>query len=244
MRSTRAPAFLKMSDFAARSGVPVPTIKHYVRERLLPEPSRTSRNMAYYDPAWVPRVRAIKRMQTTLHLPLKVIRDVLERVGDDTLLDDAALEATIERVLRELAPAKVVTRATLIERGVDPAELDMFTSLGLLAPERSADGDVFRGDDVSLLELLALARRRGLTAKMLPPEILRSYVVALQELVRVELQMFRTGVLPLAGDDLGELAEVATTLSERLVVLLRRKLLLPTLRELVEPGRGRKKRLR
>jgi hypothetical protein len=70
---------------------------------------------------------------------------------------------------------------------------------------------------------------------MLPPEILRSYVAALQELVRVELQMFRAGVMPLAGDDLGKLTEVATTLSEQLVILLRRKLLLPTLRDLVRP---------
>jgi hypothetical protein len=69
---------------------------------------------------------------------------------------------------------------------------------------------------------------------MLPPEILRAYVEALGNLVRVELQMFRAGVLPVAGNDLAKLSEVATTLSERLVVLLRRKLLLPTLRSLVE----------
>lgn len=237
MTDRAQPAFLKMSVFAAKSGVPVPTIKHYVRERLLPEPTRTSRNMAYYDAAWVPRVRAIKRMQTTLHLPLRVIREVLDRVADEALLDDAVLDATIARVLRELAPTKAVMRATLLDRGVDAVELDMFVSLGLLTPEPSADGDVYRGDDVSLLELLARARRSGLSARMLPPEILRSNVAALQELVRVELQMFRAGVLPLAGDDLGALAAVATTLSERLVVLLRRKLLLPTLRELVEHAR-------
>jgi len=224
---------LKMSDFAARSGVPVPTIKHYVRERLLPEPVRTSRNMAYYDAAWVPRVRAIKRLQTALHLPLHVIRQVLDRVATDALPDDVALEATIVRVLDELAPAKTVTRAQLIEGGVDTAELDLFVSLGVLTPVHEGASEIYRGDDVSLLELLAQARRQGLTASMLPPAILRSYVAALQELVRVELQMFRAGVVPLAGDDLAELGEVATTLSERLVVLLRRKLLLPTLRALV-----------
>jgi DNA-binding transcriptional MerR regulator len=234
---TDGPQRLKMSAFAAESGVPVPTIKHYVRERLLPEPVRTSRNMAYYDAAWVPRVRAIKRLQTTLHLPLHVIRQVLDRVAADALPDDVALEATIVRVLDELAPAKTVTRAKLLEGGVDPAELDLFVALGVLTPERKGKSEIYRGDDVSLLELLAQARRQGLTARMLPPEILRSYVAALQELVRVELQMFRAGVLPLAGDDVGKLGEVATVLSERLVVLLRRKLLLPTLRGLVERAR-------
>ena len=43
------PNLVKMSVFAQRSGVPAPTIKHYVREGLLPKPVRTSRTMAYYD---------------------------------------------------------------------------------------------------------------------------------------------------------------------------------------------------
>ena len=41
---------IKMSELSKRSGVPGPTIKHYIREGLLPGPEvRTSRNMAYYD---------------------------------------------------------------------------------------------------------------------------------------------------------------------------------------------------
>ena len=37
---------LKMSGLVEASGVPAPTIKHYLREGLLPEPVKTSRNMA------------------------------------------------------------------------------------------------------------------------------------------------------------------------------------------------------
>ena len=47
---------VKMAHLARRSGVPAPTIKHYIREGLLPGPDvRTSRNMAYYDArlAWL-----------------------------------------------------------------------------------------------------------------------------------------------------------------------------------------------
>jgi DNA-binding transcriptional MerR regulator len=39
---------LKISELADRSDVSVGTIKHYLREGLLPEPVKTSRNMAYY----------------------------------------------------------------------------------------------------------------------------------------------------------------------------------------------------
>ena len=42
---------LKMSELAEASGVSAGTIKHYLREGLLPEPVRTSRNMAYYPPS-------------------------------------------------------------------------------------------------------------------------------------------------------------------------------------------------
>ncbi|MBX7083142.1 MAG: MerR family transcriptional regulator [Nannocystaceae bacterium] len=228
------PELLKMSVFASRSGVPIPTIKHYVRERLLPEPVRTSRNMAYYDAALVGRVKAIKRLQTTLHLPLPVIRQVLDRVSDEDMPGDVALEATIARVLGELAPREVLTRKQLLDAGVADEELALFRALGLVTPQQVDGHERYVGDDVVLLRLLGQARRAGLSAKMLPPAILRAYVEALRALVKVELQMFRAGVVPLANGDLGKLTEVATTLSERLVVLLRRKLLLPTLHSLID----------
>ena len=52
---------LRMRELAEASGVPAPTIKHYLREGLLPEPVKTSRNMAYYPPEFVDRIKLIKR---------------------------------------------------------------------------------------------------------------------------------------------------------------------------------------
>ncbi len=51
-----------------------PTIKHYLREGLLPEPVKTSRNMAYYPPEFVDRIRLIKRLQEERFMPLKAIK--------------------------------------------------------------------------------------------------------------------------------------------------------------------------
>ena len=56
--STETPPMLRMGELAEASGVPVPTIKHYLREGLLPEPVKTSRNMAYYPPEFVERLKA------------------------------------------------------------------------------------------------------------------------------------------------------------------------------------------
>ena len=49
-----------MSELADASGVSAATIKHYLREGLLggdDEIVRTSRNMAYYPPEFVERIR-------------------------------------------------------------------------------------------------------------------------------------------------------------------------------------------
>ena len=73
---------LKMSELAERSGVSAGTIKHYLREGLLGEGDeivRTSRNMAYYPPEYVERIRLIKRLQEDRFMPLRVIKDADRR---------------------------------------------------------------------------------------------------------------------------------------------------------------------
>jgi DNA-binding transcriptional MerR regulator len=73
-----ADGLLKISELAAQSGVSAGTIKHYLREGLLPEPIKTSRNMAYYPPDFVDRIRLIKRLQEERFMPLRHIKNVLD----------------------------------------------------------------------------------------------------------------------------------------------------------------------
>jgi DNA-binding transcriptional MerR regulator len=241
-----------MSELARLSGVPAATIKHYLREGLLPAPAvRTSRNMAYYDVALVPRIRRIKELQRTRFLPLRVIREILEE--SELPSADDTVAAAIARVLTTSATAETRSRAELLAAGMPEEQLDLLARLGLVTPSRpdgrrggrrgvsdgepgapgsvdSAHGDErYGGDDLELLRVLAAARRAGLTPDMLPITILGDYLEALRALVAVELRLFREGVVPRAGAELSGLTEAATVLSERLVVLLRRKLLLPTL---------------
>ena len=67
-----------MSELAERSGVSAGTIKHYLREGLLGERRRDPphvRNMAYYPPEFVERIRLIKRLQEERFMPLRVIKE-------------------------------------------------------------------------------------------------------------------------------------------------------------------------
>jgi DNA-binding transcriptional MerR regulator len=225
--TARPDGLVKMSEISRLSGVPAPTIKHYIREGLLPEPAlRTSRNMAYYDPKIVGRIKRIKDLQKTRFLPLKVIKDLLdERMkGEEEGLADA-----IREVLgRGDQPEE--TRTALVERGVSEEDINWLINMELIqADPKHTDDQLFRGDDVRLIDILTRSRNAGLTPDMLPASILIAYAEAIRTLVRLELQIFRTGVMSRAGEDTARLTEVAAELSEDLVTVLRRKLIVPTL---------------
>lgn len=231
-----------MAEFAELAGVPAATVKHYVREGLLPEPERTGRTMAWYDPAWSSRVRTIKELQRRFFLPLPVIKELLGDLDDGAELPELAVMAAIARTLEAERGAESRTRQQLLDSGMPEASLDTFIAMGVVTPTQVEGEQSFDGDDLALLRTLKEARRVGLSPEMLPPSILAEYMRAIAKLVRIELDLFRRGVLPRVRETLDDggslervtaLTEHATRLSERLVVLLRRQLLQPTLRELL-----------
>jgi hypothetical protein len=64
-----------MNVLVATTGVPKSTILFYLSQGLLPQPRRTSPNMAYYEPACVERIRLIQQMQERHRLTLSEITD-------------------------------------------------------------------------------------------------------------------------------------------------------------------------
>lgn len=225
---------MKIGELSRRSGVPVATIKHYLREGLIAPTRKSGRTMSWYHPDLVARLRSIKELQERRFLPLDVIRETLDRDADAP--DDLAAAEAIARVLSRHGGKRSRTRAEILARGADPRELAILQAMGLAVPV--GPDQAYRDDDLAVLSTLGAARRAGITADMLPFEILDRYLAALRALVAIELEMFRTGVFPRARrEDLPHLTTAATELSERLVVLLRRKLLLPTLERLREEDR-------
>jgi DNA-binding transcriptional MerR regulator len=150
---------LKISELADAAGVPVATVRHYLREGLLPEPVKTSRNMAYYPPQFAERIRLIKQLQEERFLPLKVIRELLDS-GDR---DPERLRALIEledRILdsalageRERVPAEEVS-----DRYEVPMEvLERLAELGVLSPGRRG----YSPSDVRIVEAISRFRAGG-----------------------------------------------------------------------------------
>jgi len=158
--STETNGMLKMSELAERSGVSAATIKHYLREGLLggdEEVLRTSRNMAYYPPEFVDRVRLIKRLQEERFMPLRVIRELIGSDPDRATrlieLEDRILERAI--AARETGR---ITRSKVEETYAVPTNvLDRLESLGVLTP--NARG--YDADDVAIIEAISRFRAGG-----------------------------------------------------------------------------------
>jgi DNA-binding transcriptional MerR regulator len=168
---------LKMSELSEQSGVSAGTIKHYLREGLLPEPVRTSRNMAYYPPEYVERIRLIKRLQEDRFMPLRVIKDQI-------------VERAVEQRESERVSAAEARRRYELPRHV----LDRLAELGVLTP--SARG--YDADDVKIIEAISRFRAGGYDEQLgfTVFDTLR-YRDALEPLVREEV---RTLLDRLAGE--------------------------------------------
>jgi DNA-binding transcriptional MerR regulator len=76
---------LRISELSAASGVPIPTIKFYLRERLLPPGRPVAANQADYGEDHLRRLRLIRALAEVGGLPLATVRKALEAVDDQRL---------------------------------------------------------------------------------------------------------------------------------------------------------------
>jgi DNA-binding transcriptional MerR regulator len=176
---------LKMKELAEASGVSAGTIKHYLREGLLPEPVKTSRNMAYYPPEFVERIRLIKQLQEERFMPLKVIKRMIDRDPERARamveLEDRVLERALE------GESTRVSRAELLRRYEVPREvIDRLAELEVLTPNSRG----YSPSDVKIVEAIARFRASGYDERLgfTVYDTLR-YKRALEELVKEEVEV-------------------------------------------------------
>jgi DNA-binding transcriptional MerR regulator len=223
---------VKMSELAKRSGVPAPTIKHYIREGLLQGPEiRTSKNMAYYDARMAGRIRVIKELQAERFLPLRVIGELLEPAPSDKIRADR--DAAQRKALTQLAPVveeklgnQRRKRSEVMKTfGVTKAELDSLEKAGVLELRGEGETAGYSGGDLKLLDILADVRRLGL-GDVFPISVAEPYMAAVRKLVEFEIDVFRHRALSVQlPASLPDVAKQAVDLGERLIVGLRAKLL-------------------
>jgi DNA-binding transcriptional MerR regulator len=86
---------LRMKELTRATGLPKSTILHYLHQGLLPEPVKTSPNMAYYDPECIDRIKFIQHLQRHHRLSLFEIKRMMELSGE-------ALDLSARLELKEL----------------------------------------------------------------------------------------------------------------------------------------------
>ena len=220
---------LKISQLAERSGVSAGTIKHYLREGLLEgDVVKTSRNMAWYPPEFVERVKLIKRLQEERFMPLRAIRDVLEddpeRAARLVELEDKILERALNAADDERVSGAEIRRRFEVPKNV----LDRLAELEVLTPTTRG----YDRDDVAIIAAISRFRAGGYDEALgfTVFDTLR-YREALEPLVAEEIRVLLDR---LAGevdpDRAAEIIEAGAEPLRELVGAMHSKLLLAALR--------------
>ncbi|MER5850862.1 MerR family transcriptional regulator [Streptomyces sp. NPDC002012] len=195
---------MRIGELSRRSGVPVPTIKFYVREGLLPAGQLTSPNQASYDSGHERRLRLIRALLDVGGLSLAAIGDVLRAVEDP--------EQPVHQVLGVAAK-----RLTPLQGGEPGPELDdardevaeLLERRGWRAEAGSPAGECLAG----VLVALRRAGHGGFVG------LLDDYAAAAEPVARADLDYVGRRV---AREDLVESVVVGTVLGEAMFSALRR----------------------
>jgi len=138
---------IKISELSKKSSVPATTIRYYAKIGLLPAPDKKNKSMSYYDESCVETLQIIKKLQDSKYYPLAIIQNILKRMRNGVLLEDAV---AIEQVIFGTQMEPLIDRDQLIElTGLSDDELVAAEEMGLLMPYAWVDGkNRYDHDDV------------------------------------------------------------------------------------------------
>jgi len=151
---------LRMRELTAATGLAKSAILHYIAQGLLPEPVRTGRNMAYYDPACVERIKFIKSLQGKYSFPLSKIKLLLSL--RDQGKDVSPMIELDEMIFSGHEEPSLGMEDFCSATGLSSGQTAALVEDGLLVPLE--DGR-FNGYDVSVGNVYAKAFAKGLTAE-------------------------------------------------------------------------------
>lgn len=232
-----AEAGMRMRDLERLSGINRETIRFYIREGLLPEPVRASRNSAIYDDTHLQRLLAIRRLRADRYLPLGVIRTLIDTPPADGW-DSRTILPHVDRLLRarlDRQGKREQALDVLGEHGRGADELAELEALGVI--RTAADGTV-SARDARILRLLNDLDRLGFSAEHgYELRLLRPYIEAIRWLADMQARVFVANTGRHAGDvQAAEMAERGVGLLIELIGELFVRELLARLDSRAEPA--------
>ncbi len=191
-KTKKHPRGLRMKALSEATGLPKSTLLYYVDQGLLPQPEKTSPNMAFYPPECVERAAMIRQLQVNQRLPLAKIKTLLEarERGED------------------IAPMLLVNQAIFGDRDETLMSLEEFCAQSGLSPEIVAELEKaqlllplsdqgYDSQDVAMAQVLLKRASLGLT-----PEDASFYPRIANQLVDEEMALRHrmTHELPIEQD--------------------------------------------
>lgn len=196
---------MRISELSRASGVPLPTLKFYLREGLLPQGWRTAPNQADYDDGHLRRLRLVRALTEVGRLPLAAVREVV-RAAEDERTPLHELLGIAQYALRPAPPAG--------PRSADEAgareEVDRF--LDRLGWQVSADAPGRQELTTALLTLRRMGREVG-------PVVFERYAETADRLAAAEVGGLDVGA---SRTETVEASIVGTVAFEAALIALRR----------------------
>ena len=183
---------LRMKDLVEATGAAKSTILFYVEKGLLPQPRKTSPNMAWYDPACIERIGFIRHLQQNHNMPLDKIKILLD--SRDAGEDLAPLLELGQAVFWEEKGTPLGREEFCRETGMTSEQVDVLLKSRLLLP---LEDGFFDQHDVTLGKIYAQGAANGMTV-----EDMEFYPRLGKEIVDREMRLRAriTGDLPMKED--------------------------------------------
>ncbi|MCW2165510.1 MerR HTH family regulatory protein [Microbacterium hydrothermale] len=188
---------MRISELAARSSVPVATIKYYLREKLLPEGERSSPTQAAYGEAHVQRLGVIRAL-VDAGVGIAGVRKVV-----------ALLEEPPEN------PSDLLGAANAAVTPAVSSDLDLTAALALLERMGGSAEHCFPDQVAAVAHALATLDRAGFAV---PDAVMDAYIEHLGALAEAELAATPDSSI----EDAVRYVVLGTALVEPLILALRR----------------------
>lgn len=188
---------MRISELATRSGVPVATIKYYLREKVLPEGERSSATQAAYGEAHVQRLGVIRAL-VDAGVGISGVRKVV-----------AVLEEPPENPYDLLGAANAAVTPQV------SADLDLTAANVLLERMGGSVDSCFPDQIAAVAHALATLDRAGFTV---PEPVMDAYIEHLGALAEAEL----AATPETSIEDAVRYIVLGTALVEPLILALRR----------------------
>jgi DNA-binding transcriptional MerR regulator len=195
---------MRIGELSRATEVPVPTIKYYLREGLLPQGELSSPNQASYGEPHVHRLRLIRALVELAQVPVAQVKEILESLD----ADDVPLHDQIGRAHRAITPTRKAAASDEARAAASAQVNELITRRGWsVEPEAPALS--------TLIDTVAALRTLGQDNLV---SFLDAYADAVERFTELEVDAVSANP---TRDQLAESVVIGTILGETLISSLR-----------------------